>query len=452
MARHLPWMRVALLVLAVLLLPAAMARAQTGPAAAPTATVDVRPLLPAAGVAHFDADKATDAYLSRISGAARAKSDSYFEGGYLLQFVDAAYALIVIALLLFLRISSRMRGIAQSMTRSRFWQVPIYIVQFVVLTTLATLPLTIYENFLREHAYGLSNQTFLQWFGDFGTAAGVDLVAFVVLGTLVYSAIRASKRYWWVWGAAITVFFLVVGVVIQPVFIAPLFNHYQPLKEGPLKDRILSLARSEGIPATNVYEFDASRQTKRISANVSGFLGTTRISLNDNLLNRSNDREILAVLGHEMGHYVLDHTTRLILMLGLLYLAGFAFAAWGFDFLAGIFGGNWDVRAVDDPAGLPLLMGLATIFFLVTTPIQNTIIRTTEAQADIFGVNASRQPDGFAQAALQLSEYRKLDPTPLEEFVFFDHPSGRNRISMMMHWKAEHLNDPDIKAGPISPQ
>jgi STE24 endopeptidase len=86
------------------------------------------------------------------------------------------------------------------------------------------------------------------------------------------------------------------------------------------------------------------------------------------------------------------------------------------------------------------------------TPVTNTITRTTEAQADIFGLNAARQPDGFATLTLKLSEYRKLDPSPLEEFVFYDHPSGRSRIAMSMRWKAEHLNDPDIKAGPASPQ
>ena len=96
--------------------------------------------------------------------------------------------------------------------------------------------------------------------------------------------------------------------------------------------------------------------------------------------------------------------------------------------LVDFFGGNWDVRTVDDPAGLPVLAALFTFFFLIATPITNTISRTTEAQADIFGVNASRQPDGFAEATLQLSEYRKLDPSPFEEFVFYDHPSGRNRI------------------------
>lgn len=446
------WACAAVLAAALLLALAAPAAAQGGPSAAPTSTIDVHSLPPAATAPAFDAGKATDAYLSRVSGEARAKSDSYFEGGYVLTFVDALYAILVSALLLFLRISSRMRKIAEGMTRSRFLQVPIYIAQYLVLTTVLSLPLSIYEEYFREHAYGLSNQNFMQWSGDFAKGFAISLIAFVILGTLVYSAIRATKQYWWAWGTAIAIAFFILAAVIAPVYISPIFNDYKPLRDGPVKQHILSLARSEGIPVTNVYEFDASRQSKRISANVSGMFGTTRISLNDNLLNRSSEREIMAVLGHEMGHYVLDHSTRLILMMGLVFLAGFGFAAWGFNILARIFGGIWDVRGVDDPAGLPVLAALASFFFLIATPVTNTISRTTEAQADIFGVNASRQPDGFAEATLQLSEYRKLDPSPLEEVVFYDHPSGRSRISMMMRWKAEHLNDPDIKAGPVSPQ
>ncbi|MBV9693062.1 MAG: M48 family metalloprotease, partial [Alphaproteobacteria bacterium] len=315
-----------------------------------------------------------------------------------------------------------------------------------------TFPMTVYEDFIREHQYGLSNQNFLQWLGDLGILFLVTLAAFTLIGTIVYAAIRASRRFWWAWGSMIAIVFMVIAATITPVFIAPLLNHYKPLREGELKQHILSLARSEGIPAHDVYEFDASRQTKRVSANVSGMFGTTRISMNDNLLNRSDERQIMAVLGHEMGHYVLSHAVTGIIEGGLVILAGFAFAAWGFGFLTGMFGGIWDVRGVDDPAGLPALTALVSVFFLVATPVTNTITRTMEAQADIFGVNAARQPDGFAEAALQLSEYRKLDPSPIEEFVFFDHPSGRSRISMMMHWKAEHLNDPDIKAGPVSPQ
>jgi STE24 endopeptidase len=241
-------------------------------------------------------------------------------------------------------------------------------------------------------------------------------------------------------------------MIIGPVFIAPLFNRYTPLPQSPLRADILSLARANGIPADNVYLVDASRQSDRISANVSGFLGTTRISLNDNLLKKGTHDEVLAVLGHEMGHYVLDHAVRLLTLTMLLWFVGFALVNLGFQILTGLFGGNWDVRTVDDPAGLPVLLALFTVFQLVATPVTNTITRTTEIQADMFGINAVRKPDAFATVVLKLSNYRKLDPAPWEEFVFYDHPSGRTRIGEVMRWKAEHLNDPDIKAGPVSPQ
>jgi STE24 endopeptidase len=452
MARSLSCLIAMLAIVVLSALAAVPAAAQGGPSAAPTKTIAVQALPPTAPAIHFDADKATNAYLARISGAARQKSDSYFEGGYVLVFLDAFYVIAIAGLLLFLRISSRMRKFAEGITRSRFFQASIYVGLFFLVTTVLSLPLTLYENFFREHQYGLSNQTLGQWSVDFLIETAVDFVTALIIGSIIYAVIRRSKQYWWVWATVVTVVFGIFGAMIQPVYIAPLTNKYTPLKESPIKDRILSLARSEGIPVNNVYTFDASRQSKRISANVSGMFSTTRISLNDNLLNRSNDREIMAVLGHEMGHYVLDHSSRLVVFTGLLALLGFAFTAWGFNILLQIFGGVWDVRGIDDPAGLPVIYALLTFFFLLATPLWNTAVRTTEAQADIFGVNAARQPDGFAEAALQLSEYRKLDPSPLEEFVFFDHPSGRNRISMMMHWKAEHLNDPDIKAGPVSPQ
>jgi STE24 endopeptidase len=434
-------------------LVAGLALAQTSPAPAPRTHVNVESLAPAAAApGSLDPVKATNAYLARVSGTARKNSDSYFEGGYVLILVDALYAVVVSALLLWLGISSGMRNIAQGMTRSRFLQVPIYVAMFVVVVTILTFPLTVYEEFVREHAYGLSNQDFAGWFGDFAKDFLVTLIAAIIALTLVYSVIRATPRYWWAWGTLVVVAFFAFGSLIAPVFISPLFNTYTPLREGPVRTAILKLAEANGVPDTNVVEFDASKQSKRISANVSGFLGTTRISMNDNLLNRATPPEIEAVLGHEMGHYVLNHVALLITWMGLVILVAFLFLNWGFKGLANVFGGNWGVRSIDDPAGLPLLYALMNIFLLLATPVTNTIVRTTEAQADIFGLNAARQPDGFATVTLKLSEYRKLDPTPLEEFVFYDHPSGRTRIFTAMRWKAAHINDPDIKAGPVSPQ
>ena len=378
----------------------------------------------------------------------------------MLSVVDTVYTLVIAGLLLWLRASAAMRNYAIRIAQYRLlgfrfflWsKVPIYVVQYLVVTTVAGLPLAIYEGFIREHAYGLSNQTFLQWAGDFSINFAVNLIAFTILLTLIYAVARMAKRGWWIWGTAVTVLFLAVQAMVQPVYIDPLTNHYAPLPESGMKSSILSLARANGIPADNVYTFDASRQSKRISANVSGFLGTTRISLNDNLLNRCTPSEVMAVMGHEMGHYVMNHIGGQITWFGFLILAGFAFVNFGYRGLTNIFGGNWDVRTIDDPAGLPLIVALFSVFMLLSTPASNTIVRTQEIQADIFGLNAARQPDAFATVALKLSDYRKLDPSPLEEFVFYDHPSGRTRIWEAMRWKAEHLNDPDIMEGPISPQ
>jgi STE24 endopeptidase len=125
--------------------------------------------------------------------------------------------------------------------------------------------------------------------------------------------------------------------------------------------------------------------------------------------------------------------------LGLVTTVGFAFVAWGFNLLVGRYGRDWGIRSIADPAGLPLIVLLLTTYFFVMTPVTNTIIRNQETEADAFGLNAAREPDGFAEAALMLSEYRKMQPGKWEEIVFYDHPSGYNRILMAMTWKAEHL-------------
>jgi len=221
------------------------------------------------------------------------------------------------------------------------------------------------------------------------------------------------------------------------VFIAPLFNKYTLLTDTRVREPILRLAHANGIAADKVYVVDASRQSTRISANVSGLLGTERITLNDNLLHHATLPEIEAVMGHEMGHYVLHHIPQFIIFLALIIVAGIALLRAGFAWAVGRWGERWDLRRIDDPAGLPLLTLLLAVYFFVLTPVVNTYVRTTEAAADLFGLNAARQPDGFARIALKLASYRKLDPGPVEEFLFFDHPSGRARIRMAMEWKGQ---------------
>ncbi len=395
----------------------------------------------ASAPADFDVEAATRAYLSRVSPAEKERSDSYFEGGYWLQLWGLLYGLGVSWLLLSRGISTRLRDAVERASRIRAIQTFLYAAGYFIAAAVLTLPLTIYSDYWREHSYGLSNMTFGGWFRDAAVGLGVSVILGGLFMVLLYWVFRKAPRTWWIWGTAVSLVGLVFVALIGPVFIAPLFNKYTPLAEGPIKADILSLARANGIPADNVYEVDASKQSKRVSANVSGLGSTLRITLNDNLLARVKPNGIQAVMGHEMGHYVLNHVYEFIPVFALIILVGFGFLRWSFDRVLSRYGTRWGIRGISDLAGLPLLAALLSVYFFVLTPIINTEIRTNEAEADIFGLNASRQPDGFAEVALLLGEYRKLEPTPLEEWIFFDHPSGRSRILMAMRWKKEHLRE-----------
>jgi Zn-dependent protease with chaperone function len=389
----------------------------------------------------FDVKAAVDAYLASVPPDARTRSDAYFEGGYWLILWDFLYGAVVALILLNTRLSAKMRDFAERITRFKPIQTFLYWAQFLIITTVLTFPLGVYEGFLRERKYGLMNQTFGAWFGDQMKGLGVNLILGGLLATVLFGIVRRLPRTWWIWGTVVTIVFLMFTALIGPVYIAPLFNKYTKLPDERVRQPILSMARANGIPATEVWEVDASRQSKRVSANVSGFLGSERITLNDNLLKRCTLLEIKAVMGHEMGHYVMHHIYKTILFDFIVTLAFFAFLRWSLNWSLARWGAKWQIQGIGDTAVLPLVVLLGSVFFFVETPIDNSWTRMQEYEADIFGLNASRQPDGEAKVDLLLGEYRKLDPGPLEEIVFFDHPSGRTRITAAMRWKAEHLND-----------
>ncbi len=396
----------------------------------------------------FNAEAATNAYLAQIPADARARSDAYFEGGYWMILWDFLYGAVVLLLLLNLGWSAGMRNLAERVTRFKPVHTIVYWVQYLLLTSILGFPLSVYEDYFREHKYGLATQTFGPWMGDQVKGLGVSLVLGGILVALLFGIVRRLQRTWWIWGSAVTLCFMILVVLIAPVYIVPIFNKVTRLDDPKVTRPILSMARANGIPAHDVFEIDASRQTTRMSANVSGFGSTMRITLNDNLLRRGSPEEIQAVMGHEMGHYVLHHIYKDTIFFGIVIVIGFALLQWSLNWSLQRWGEKWQIRGIGDTAVLPLVILLASIFFFVLTPILNTHIRTTEGEADMYGLNASRQPDGFAQAAIHLGEYRKMNPGPVEEWIFFDHPSGRNRIYSAMRWKAENQRLMLLQASP----
>jgi STE24 endopeptidase len=393
----------------------------------------------------FNVEKATHAYLDQLTPAQKARSDAYFEGGYWLQLWEYLLSAGIALLLLQARWSAKLRDLAVRWTRFKWLQTAIYALFYILLTNALTFPLTLYADFFREHQYGMANQKFGGWFGDQLIGLVVSLIFGCPLIVVLMAVVRRLKNSWHIWGAVVALAFLILSVVLGPVFIAPLFNKYTLLSDPKVLTPILRLAHANGIATDKVYVMDASRQTTKISANVSGFLGTMRITLNDNLLNGCSLPEIEAVMAHEMGHYVMNHIYKMVLFLGVVIVIGFALLRFALTRLIARAGPRWCISDIGDVAVLPLAALLLSTYFFLLTPVMNTVIRTQEMEADMFGLNAARQPDGFAQAALKLSEYRKMEPTPFEEWFFYDHPSGATRIRTAMRWKAENLGAPDAK-------
>ena len=299
----------------------------------------------AAGSAGLDVKAATAAYLAKMPPEKKAKSDAYFEGGYWLLLWDFLYSAAVLLLLLNLGWSAAMRDraerIAGRLGRGLSWsRTGLYWVQMFTVITIAQFPMLVYEGYVREHKYGLATQSFAPWLGDQVKAFAVNLILFGILLVPLYLVLRRS-RHWWIWGSLVSFLFLVFAVVISPVYIFPIFNTFTRLEDKAIREPILGLARANGIPADDVWVVDASRQTTRVSANVSGLLGTTRITINDNMLKRCSLPEIEAAMGHEMGHYVLHHNYKGVVSLGLITFLGFVFLHLSFGGAVRRFGSGW---------------------------------------------------------------------------------------------------------------
>jgi STE24 endopeptidase len=392
----------------------------------------------------FDPELATHAWLNTLGPEATARSNSYFEGGYLIDFAGTALSILIAGGLLVLGWA---RGVREWLEKTVKWFPLVALgVAFVVnlISTIVSFPFTYYVGFVREHEYGLSTQTFPEWFGEQMIGAGIGLLIGSIFLAILYIIIRAARNTWWIWGSIVSIVFAALMVMVAPVFISPLFNTYTEMEQGELRDGIVAMAQANGVPADNVYVYDRSRQTNSISANVSGMFGTTRISLADTLIERGSPEAVRAVMGHEIGHYVLGHLYSIMAMMIGLIVITFATVHYGFRALAK--NERWGIRDISDPAGLPLFLLIIALTGLVTTPLQRNITYFHEQQADMFGLNAAREPDGFAEAAVMLSEYRKMEPSAVEEWFFYDHPSGWNRVHNAMVWKAH-----EIQAGRLPP-
>lgn len=359
-----------------------------------------------------------------------AKAVRYHETGIPLWFASRAWGLAVPALILASGLSVRIRNLARGQGRPWLVMVATYGVAYLAVDFLLGLPLRYYAGFVRAHEYGLSVQSFGRWLGDALKGLGVEMVGAVLFLWVPYAIMARSPRRWWLYVGLLALPFAASMALIAPVAIDPLFNEFGPMKDKALEARIDALAKRAGIDGGQIFEVDKARDTRTVNAYVTGLGATKRIVLWDTLLARLDGDEVLAVMGHEMGHYVLNHVAQGLILssvgtlvsLGLIYLAS--------GRLLRRFGARFGVEGVADLASLPLLLVLGNGLMLAGSPIINGFSRHLEHEADRFALEITRGNRPAALAFAKLQEDNLAVPYPGRVWTLWraSHPPIGERI------------------------
>jgi STE24 endopeptidase len=382
---------------------------------------------------NFDPAAATAAYIDSLGADALAKAAAYTAGNHWLLLWNLLISVVVAWLFVRTGVLDRLNG--KLARRGLNVRAGVITAAYFVLANLVTLPWALYEEFWRERSYGRTSQPL----GDFLSQAALSTLIFAVLVGLfmvgVYALMRRAGKFWWVWSGGLTAAALSFFLLAGPVVIEPLFNDYKPVPEGTVRDALVVMAQQAGVPADRIFVYDGSRQSNNFTANVSGIAGSARIAISDVAFKGASLDEVKAVTGHEIGHYVLGHVWRTVILLSALAIVFFFLADRLFPRIAKLFGST---ARIDEPTGLPLLSLLVAVFFLLAQPLINSSIRMGENEADQYSLETVNLPDALASALVKTAEYRYPRPSALQEALFYTHPSVEKRVRRAMEWKAAH--------------
>lgn len=358
-----------------------------------------------------------------------AKAAQFYRSGNILWVVQQLVPILIFCALLFTGISAKLRNIARRWGKSWFGEVVVYWVLFALIFFIIEFPLAYYTDFVRPHNYGLSSQEFSKWFIDTLKASAITFVIGGAIVLVVYWLIKKSPKRWWLYAALLTLPFTVLSILIGPLWIEPLFNRFGPMKDKVLEAKILHLAERAGISGTRVFEVDKSQDTNMVNAYVTGFGHSKRIVLWDTIIAKLTPDELLFVMGHEMGHYVLHHIEKSIIFEFAMNFLLFLFLSTA-PFVIKKNKKSFQIHALADIASLPLLLLMAQLFNLATAPISNAFSRHLEHQADIFGLEITHANHAAATAFVKLQQQNLANPAPGPLFILWrsTHPPLAKRI------------------------
>jgi STE24 endopeptidase len=382
----------------------------------------------------FDAVSATNAYIDSLGTEALAQAAAYTAGNHwlilwsLLATVVSTSLIVRSGILVALSNKLSQRG-----AFNRAFRVS---AAFIVLSAIIELPWTIYTSWYRQTQYDMTTQPLGDFLGQSGLGLALSAVLMGLLLATFYVLIKKAGQLWWAWFGGITASLVATMMLLGPSLIQPLFNEYTPVPEGEVKKAIEALALEANIPTNRIFMYDGSRQSNNFTANVSGIGSSARIAISDIALKEANLDEVKAVTGHEIGHYVSGHIWWVVFLLSGEVVIAFLLADRLFKPVARVFGADENIQ---NPASVPILILLVGVLLTLFEPINNSLTRMNEADADRYSLENVGLPDGLASALVKTAEYRDPRPGQLQELLFYTHPSVESRVRMAMEWKGEQL-------------
>jgi Zn-dependent protease with chaperone function len=321
-----------------------------------------------------------------------------------------------------------------------------YIILFLFLLTIINFPLVYYRSFVVEHYFDLSTEPFGSWFADLLKGELVSYLMFIVLAPFAYWGIRKRTRDWWLWVSVASVPITIFFVVVTPVYLDPLFNTYEPLKDEALRTRILTMAEEAGISGSRVYQVDKSKDTQKVNAYVTGLFGTKRIVMWDTILEKMTPDELSFVMAHEMGHYILKHVWMFIGVLAVILFVLLFIISRTIGWFLRRFGDRMGFHELSDIASLPLLLFMLSVLSFLTTPALNLFGRSIEHDSDVFGLEMTKDGSAAATAFIKLANENLSNPSPhpFIEFWLFDHPTLSDRIAFCREYITEDVEEEGV--------
>ena len=403
---------------------------------APRVALGVLPDDPPAGVRAPEA--ARDGVGSVLVPPPSEKALRYYRSGNVIWAVEQVLALLLPALILFTGFSAKLRSFASQVGHGHFYPTLIvYLALFTLIMFVVQLPLDYYVSFVREHAYGLSTQKLSKWAGDQLKGLGVGLIVGALVLWVPYWLLGRSPQRWGLWTGMLALPFYMLTLVVVPLWIAPLFNKFGPMKDKVLEAEVLAVAHKAGVEGARVFEVEKSVDTTKVNAYVTGIGSTKRIVLWDTLLGKLSPAQTRFVVGHELGHYVLGHVWTSMLLSSVLTVLGLLGAHVLSSFLLLRFGTRLGFERLSDVASLPMLMLLLSLFSVAIGPAALAFSRYHEHEADRFGLELTHDNQAAATAFVALQQQNLANPRPGPLFKFFraSHPPIGERVDFINRYK-----------------